>query len=123
MYASMLGSIAASAEMSRMAVSSAVVIKLATDKYDRCTLQSGKAQDEAFTADAQKKKKGKSNVKCENCHKKGHTKDQCWAKGGGNKGRGLKCKDTVGSKSVAMFCSFRLFAVWRFMAWKSHLAL
>jgi hypothetical protein len=33
------------------------------------------------------------------------------------------CPDTVGSKSVAMFCSFRLFAVWRFMEWKSHLAL
>jgi hypothetical protein len=30
---------------------------------------------------------------------------------------------TVGFKSVAMFCSFRLYAVWRFMEWKSHLAL
>jgi hypothetical protein len=30
---------------------------------------------------------------------------------------------TVGSKSVAMFFSFRLFAVWHFMEWKSHLAL
>jgi hypothetical protein len=30
---------------------------------------------------------------------------------------------TVGSKSIAMFCSFGLFAVWRFMEWKSHLAL
>jgi hypothetical protein len=38
MYASMLGSIAASTEMSRMAVSSTVVIKLATDKYDWHTL-------------------------------------------------------------------------------------
>jgi hypothetical protein len=59
MYASMLGLIAASAEMSGTAVSSTVVIKLAIDEYDRCTLQSGKAQDEAFTADDQKKKKGK----------------------------------------------------------------
>jgi hypothetical protein len=30
---------------------------------------------------------------------------------------------TVGSKSVAMFCSFGLYAVWHFMEWKSHLAL
>jgi hypothetical protein len=30
--------------------------------------------------------------------------------------------DIVGSKSIAMFCSFRLFAVWHFMEWKSHLA-
>jgi gag-polypeptide of LTR copia-type len=58
-YAGMLRSIAASAEMSGTAVSSAMVVKLATDEYDRRTLQSGKAQDKAFTADNQKKKKGK----------------------------------------------------------------
>src|SRR5713226_4707779 len=92
-YAGMLGSIAASAEMSGTAVSSAIVVKLATDEYDRRTLQSGKAQDEAFTADSQKKRKGKKrDVKCENCHKKGHTKAQCWAKGGGNEGGGPKRK-------------------------------
>jgi hypothetical protein len=33
-YAGMLGLIAASTEMSRMAVSSTVIIKLAIDKYD-----------------------------------------------------------------------------------------
>ncbi len=88
-YAGMLGSIAAFTEMSGMAISSTIVIKLAIDEYDWHTLQSRKAQNEAFTADAQKKKKGK---KCKNCHKKGHTKDQCWAKGGSNKGRGPKCK-------------------------------
>jgi LTR polyprotein gag-polypeptide-like protein/Pol polyprotein len=90
-YAGMLGSIAVSAEMSRMAVSSTVVIKLAIDEYDWHTLQSGKAQDEAFTADDQKKKKGKrNNIKCENCHQRGHTKDQCWVKGGSNEGGGPK---------------------------------
>jgi hypothetical protein len=60
-YAGMLGSIAASAELSGTAISSSVVIKLATDEYDHQTLQSGKAQDKAFTADAQKKK----GLKCE----------------------------------------------------------
>jgi hypothetical protein len=30
---------------------------------------------------------------------------------------------TVGSKSIAMFFSFRLFTVWCFMEWKLHLAL
>src|SRR5258708_25156225 len=91
--AGMLGSIAASAEMSGTAVSSTIVVKLSMDEYNRCTLQSGKAQDEAFTADSQKKKKGKKrDVECENCHKKGHTKAQCWAKGGSNEGGGPKCK-------------------------------
>ncbi len=92
-YASMLRSITASTEMNRTMVSSAIVIKLAMNEYDQCTLQSGKAQDKAFTADSQKKKKGKKHdVKCENCHKKGHTKAQCWAKGSSNKGRGPKHK-------------------------------
>jgi hypothetical protein len=31
--------------------------------------------------------------------------------------------DTVGSKSIAMFCSFRLFAVWHFMEWKLYFTL
>jgi hypothetical protein len=97
-YAGMLGSIAASAEMSGVAVSPAVVIKLARDEYDRRNLQSDKAQDEAFAADSQshkkKPKKGKGrSVQCDNCHKIGHTKDQCWAKGGGNEGGGPKRKD------------------------------
>jgi gag-polypeptide of LTR copia-type len=47
-YMGMLGSIAASAEISRAAVSPAVVIKLATDKFDHHNLQSDKAQDKAF---------------------------------------------------------------------------
>src|SRR5258708_16155420 len=89
MYAGMLRSITASAKMSRTAVSSMITVKLAMDEYNQCTLQSRKAQDEAFTADSQKKKKGKKrDVECENCHKKGHTKAQCWAKGGGNEGGG-----------------------------------
>ena len=89
----MLGLIAASAEMSRTAMSSTIVVKLAMDEYNQCTLQSGKAQDKAFTADSQKKRKGKKcDIECENCHKKGHTKAQCWAKGGSNEGGGLKHK-------------------------------
>ena len=86
-YAAMLGSIAAAAELSGHAVSSAVVVKIATDEYDRRTLESGKTKDEAFAVSSQKKGK-KCDVECENCHKKGHTKDRCWAKGGGDEGGG-----------------------------------
>ena len=88
-YASMLQAITASAEISGTAVTPTIVIKLATDEYDRRTIQSNKPQDEAFVAESQKKKgtKGKRrNVECENCHKTGHTKTECWAKGGGNEG-------------------------------------
>src|SRR5713226_2946100 len=34
-----------------------------------------------------------------------------------------RCTHTVSSKSIAMFSSFGLFAVWCFTVWKSHLAL
>jgi|SRR6267142_2762584 len=75
-YYGMLGAIAASAEMSGAAVSSAVVIKLATDEFDCRSIQSEKG-DEAYTTNTQKLKncKGKHrNVECENCHKSGHIK-------------------------------------------------
>ena len=88
-YASMLQAITASAEISGTAVTPIIVIKLATDEYDRRSIQSNKTQDEAFATESQKKKgfKGKRrNVECENCHKTGHTKAECWAKGGGNEG-------------------------------------
>src|SRR4051812_40841119 len=29
----------------------------------------------------------KPQMKCENCHKCGHTKEKCWAKGGGAEGK------------------------------------
>jgi hypothetical protein len=68
------------------------------DEYERCVLmekedakagkQEGKdSKDEAFAADSTKKKdKDKCKVECHNCHKKGHMKADCWAKGGGKEG-------------------------------------
>jgi hypothetical protein len=71
----MLGTIAAATEIGGTAVSSTIVIKISADECDQHTLDNGKMKDEAFSPDAQKKKKGpKSNVECDSCHKKGHTK-------------------------------------------------
>jgi hypothetical protein len=36
------------------------------------------------------KNKAKKAQKCANCKQKGHTKEQCWAKGGGSEGQGPK---------------------------------
>ena len=88
-YVAMLGFITAAAELSGRAVSLAIVVKIATDKYDCRTLQNGKTKDEAFTASPQKKGK-KCDIECENCHKKGHTRAKCWVKGGGNEEGGPK---------------------------------
>src|SRR5260370_24200141 len=57
----------------------------------------GKVQDKAFTAEEQHKNKCR-NIKCLNCHRKGHYKSECWAKGGGKEGEGpkksAKCEDS-----------------------------
>jgi hypothetical protein len=44
-------------------------------------------------------KKEKSDTQCGNCQNKGHTKDDCWAKGGGKEGRGPKQKRKDKDKS------------------------
>jgi hypothetical protein len=66
-YAPTLSGIAAAAEISAATPTVAVVKKLAVDEYDRRMLKDGKAQDEAFTADARKKGK-KCDIECLNCH-------------------------------------------------------
>jgi hypothetical protein len=85
-YSAMLGSIAAAAELSGNPVSPTIVVKIATDEYNRHTMGTEKSKEEAFATDPQKKKP-KHDVECEHCHKKGHTKPECYAKGSRDKGR------------------------------------
>jgi hypothetical protein len=82
-----LSGIAAAAEISATTPTEATVTKLALDEYDRRTLGNDKSQDQAFAADARKKGK-KRDVECFNCHKRGHMRADCWAKGGGKEGQG-----------------------------------
>jgi hypothetical protein len=114
LYALTLSGILAAAEISATTPTVATVTKLAINKYDRRTLGNDKSQDQAineydrhtlgndksqdqaYTTDAQKKGK-KCDIECFNCRKKGHVRADCWAKGGGKEGQGLRKKHS-GSK-------------------------
>ena len=74
------------------------LIEIVGQEADRRALKAGNSKreekDAAFIANHKSKggQKGKSNVECYNCHKKGHMKADCWAKGGGKEGQGPKGK-------------------------------
>ena len=66
------------------------VVKLITDEYDRRMIAQGKSgngPEEAFAS--QDCKIDRSKIECYNCHKKGHYKSECWAKGGDKEGQCL----------------------------------
>ena len=65
-------------------ITTEAVSKLVTEDFDRRQIANiSKAQDEAFAAEAQKKKGKKREVEYFNCHKRDQVKAECWAKGGG----------------------------------------
>ena len=72
------------------------------NEYDHRSVKNRQMKDKgkldaAFFAGGSSKggmggKRGKSDVECFNCHKKGHKKADCWAKGGGKEGQGPRLK-------------------------------
>ena len=72
------------------------------DEYNRHSVKNHQTKDKGksdatFFAGGSLKggkggKGGKSDVECFNCHKKGHKKADCWAKGGGKEGQGPRLK-------------------------------
>ena len=75
-----------------------------------------KGSDQALAAQSKRKGKGKSNkgkadekalnanseITCHNCKKKGHKKADCWAKGGGKEGQGLRQKKGKKSETATV---------------------
>ena len=89
-YALITSGMNAAAEYTSQIITPDHVTKLITDKYDQSMIAQGKGisgPDEAFAT--QDPKIDHSNIECYNCHKKGHYKSKCWAKGGGKEGQGL----------------------------------
>ena len=73
------------------------------DKFDHRSTRSvsskDKNSDAAFFVGGGGHKNGQKPLKdleCYNCHKKGHRKADCWAKGGGKEGQGLRSRDRKG---------------------------
>jgi hypothetical protein len=87
-YEVILHRLNAATHLTKMSIMPDAVICPATDEHDCRVMKKGRKSDnEAFMATTQNKQK-KHDIKCHNCHKKGHIKAECWAKGGGKEGQG-----------------------------------
>src|SRR5712671_7566203 len=96
-YESVLSAISSSCFINQQALTSAMVLKLVLESFDRRqAANASKAKDEAFTTEAQKvkAKNVKPQMECFNCKKHGHIKANCWAKGGGKEGQGPKRRES-----------------------------
>jgi gag-polypeptide of LTR copia-type len=91
-YDIMISLMAMSCDISKATVIPDLVIRNMTDEYQKRVIKKNAnegMQDESFTASTCNNK-NKCNIKCSNCHKKGHMKTKCWAKGSGKEGQGPK---------------------------------
>ena len=101
-YSHACTSINSSARLGSVTLTPIIVQEIVLDEYERRAAKNPKntSQDEAFSADSQKKKK--RDVECHNCHKRGHVKAECWAKGGGQEGQGPKRKSRAQGGAAAV---------------------
>src|SRR6266404_3390892 len=85
-YETTQSTINAAADMSGTDITPDRVIRLVSEEYDRRARKNGKSgTEDAFAANVQNK--DKHNVECYNCHKMGHYRSDCWAKGGDKEGQ------------------------------------
>jgi hypothetical protein len=97
-YDPYIAALTATAALTTQTLTPEMYIKGISDEADRRALRNRNQKGDkevAFVAGngSQKKNrhgKGKKDIECFNCHKKGHVKADCWAKGGGKEGQGPK---------------------------------
>jgi hypothetical protein len=108
-YDSYISAVSATSSVLGTTISTDALMTTIADEYDRQLLNSkgGKKDDNiAFYTNegSSKSQKGglKKDVKCYNCHKKGHHKADCWAEGGEKEGQGPKMKGREKGKAKEM---------------------
>jgi hypothetical protein len=98
-YDQFISAVTATASVLKQELNPDDLIQTIIDEYDRRSTRPGakeKSADAAFfTGNNNRGKPGKradKDIECFNCHKKGHKKADCWAKGGGKEGQGPKSR-------------------------------
>ena len=98
-YNQFLSAVTATASVLKKDLKAEDLMQAVLDEYDRRLTRPGAAKeknaDAAFFAGNSRGKPGKRSdrdIECYNCHKKGHRKGDCWAKGGGKEGQGPRSK-------------------------------
>ena len=102
-YDQFLSAVTATASVLKQDLDPEDLMQTIIDEFNRCSTRSGfskdKNADAAFFAGGTGYKGAQRSTKdleCYNCHKKGHKKSDCWAKGGGKEGQGPRSKDRRG---------------------------
>ena len=100
-YDQFLSAVTATASVLKQELNPKDLMQTIINEFDCCLMRQGthkeKGTNVAFfaggTSNNQGGKKSNRGVECFNCHKKGHKKQDCWVKGGGKEGQGLRSKD------------------------------
>jgi len=96
-YDSTVSSMSASACLGTKVLTSEIFKQFILDESERRQVKDkyAESRNEALAVESgsqkgKDKSKDKKKVECYNCHKTGHYKSECWAKGGGKEGQGLR---------------------------------
>jgi hypothetical protein len=103
----LLSALIASSKVSKTTLEPDDLIQYTLEEYKHCLVQERASKgDTAMTSKAggkmkgkSKKSKSKSNVKCGNCGREGHTDKECWREGGGAEGQGPNQKKKTSKDS------------------------
>jgi hypothetical protein len=99
-YKTTIHTIHAGADCNNTPITPDQVIRVVTNEYNRHVIRQSKNKNgsgESFATNS--RKRGKRNVECYNCHKLGHYKSDCWAKGGDKEGQRPPRRNDNGSNN------------------------